>query len=277
MVLVGDRILDSLGPTLYPVIILLADALLCAFAYKKRSLSKSGVVMTMIVGCFVFYFLGLPGWMTLIVFFATCTVLTKIARPKSKKVADGIQKKGGCRDYMQVIANGAPATLCAILYGLTGKYIFIVLFGAAMAESNADTWAGEIGILSEVPPVMITTLQPVPPGLSGGVTILGTVGCLAGSVVIALTWYIGFSSAAIADAVVIAISGFVGGMMDSLMGATLQGHYWDTDREQITEHESRNGKKYKLVRGIKWMDNDMVNLMSNASAILMALILTIVD
>lgn len=276
--MVGDRILDSVGPKLYVLLIIIADALLCSFAYKKRSLSKSGVVMTMVVGCFTFYFLGLAGWMTLIVFFMTCTVLTKVARPKLKKVADGIQKKGGCRDYMQVIANGGPATICAILYGITGKPIFVILFGAAIAEANADTWAGEIGIMSTTQPVMITTLQPVPPGLSGGVTVTGTVASLVGSIVIGLTWYVGFYGIiGLNDSIVVAISGFVGGLMDSLLGATLQGHYWDTDRDQITEHEAKNGKKYKLVRGLRWMDNDMVNLISNSSSILLALILTVLD
>jgi hypothetical protein len=36
----------------------------------------------------------------------------------------------------------------------------------------------------------------------------------------------------------------------------------------VTEHEQRNGKKLELCRGIRWIDNDVVNFLSNVIAVL---------
>ena len=269
-VMAGDSVLDNIGPVPYFVLIVITDILLCIFAARRGHLSFSGTIATMFVGCTTFWFLGLAGWMCLIVFFFTSSRLTKLTRTAASQVAAGIQKKGGCRDYMQVLANGGPATLAALLYGFTGNPLFITLFGAAIAESNADTWAGEVGILSPKPPVMITTFKPVQKGLSGGVTVLGTSAGFVASVVIAVTWYIGFHGVVVApwlqNACVIAIAGFIGSVVDSLLGATVQAHFWDEVRQQITEHEVTQGRQNRLCRGWRFMDNDIVNLVSNLSA-----------
>ena len=215
--------------------------------------------------------------MILIIFFVSSTILTKIARPYSMRVAIGIQKKGGCRDYMQVIANGGPATVCAILYGLTGDRIYIMLFGCAIAEANSDTWAGEIGILSEKPPVLITTFKECEPGLSGGVTVYGTLGGFCGSALIAISWFIIFhklgNSDYISDSIIIAISGFTGCIIDSILGCTVQGHYFDESTNRITEHSIKNGVKLPLCKGISFIDNDIVNLLSNIYSIIFAYVL----
>jgi uncharacterized membrane protein len=66
----------------------------------------------------------------------------------------------------------------------------------------------------------------------------------------------------------VALSGVVGAFVDSLLGATLQGHYWDPDKKQITEHSAIDGKKLELCRGVRWIDNDVVNFLSNAIAVM---------
>lgn len=275
--IIGDQILDTVGPAWYIVLIILSNALLCRIAYKKKSLAFSGTIATLIVGALVFWNLGFGGWMILIIFFVSSTLLTKIARPYSMRVAVGIQKKGGCRDYMQVIANGGPATVCAVLYGITGDHIFLMLFGCAVAEANSDTWAGEIGILSDQSPVLITTFKECEPGLSGGVTILGTFGGLCGSALIAISWFIIFHKFGnfdyLSDTIIIIISGFTGCIIDSILGCTVQGHYYDESTNRITEHPTRNGAKFPLCRGFAFIDNDIVNLLSNIYSIIFAYVL----
>src|SRR5262249_15057089 len=58
----------------------------------------------------------------------------------------------------------------------------LAAFVGAMATANADTWATEVGTLSTEEPRLITTGEPVAPGTSGGVTLLGTGAALAGAV-----------------------------------------------------------------------------------------------
>jgi uncharacterized protein (TIGR00297 family) len=237
----------------------------------------TGSIATWIVGFTIFISLGLGGWVILMVFFWTCILIDRLARRLINQVSPGLQKKGGCRDHMQVFANGGPATLCGVLYALTGNPIWIRAFAAAMAESTADTWAGEIGLFSKTRPVLITSpFKTVEPGLSGGVTGLGTTACFVGSALIAVTWFGLFRDVitkVIRSILVVTFAGFAGGIWDSVLGATAQAHYWDTIRNRITEHEEKDGVRFRLVRGWRWMDNDMVNLTSNSVAVVLALIM----
>ncbi|HAF86025.1 MAG TPA: DUF92 domain-containing protein, partial [Sphaerochaeta sp.] len=59
--------------------------------------------------------------------------------------------------------------------------------------------------------------------------------------------------------------------------ATVQAHYYDQKRDCLTEHPTSGGEKLPLERGIRWIDNDLVNLMSNVIATLLggALVLVI--
>jgi uncharacterized membrane protein len=108
--------------------------------------------------------------------------------------------------------------------------------------------------------------------MSGGVTWLGTASSLLGSIMIALAWYATFADYSDPSwlflASIVAVAGAIGSVADSYLGATVQGHYYDPKRKQITEHETRDGVKLELCRGIRWIDNDVVNFLSNAIAVL---------
>ncbi|PKL26325.1 MAG: DUF92 domain-containing protein [Spirochaetae bacterium HGW-Spirochaetae-2] len=237
---------------------------LCVAVVAKalKWLTYSGAASALVVGFLAYRFTGLGGWVLLMLFFITANILGKVSRAVSPSIEAGIQKKGGTRDWAQVMANGGLAGASALLYGIDGGRIALVMFGVAVASSTADTWAGEAGI----------TFKPVPAGMSGGVTWLGTASSLVGSVMIALAWYATFAdysdSSWLFLASIVAVSGAIGSVADSYLGATVQGHYYDPKRKQITEHESRDGVKLELCRGIRWIDNDVVNFLSNAIAVL---------
>ena len=50
-----------------------------------------------------------------------------------------------------------------------------------------DTLASELGILSRSPPILITTLKPVPPGTNGGLSTMGTLASVGGGLFMGLT------------------------------------------------------------------------------------------
>jgi uncharacterized protein (TIGR00297 family) len=124
------------------------------------------------------------------------------------------------RGYFNVFANGLVATAAAILYGVTGHAAFVALFMGSVASAAADTTASEIGVTGKTP-YLITTLQPVPRGTNGGVTLRGEVAAVIASAIVAVTaWLMG-----VADpwmVVVTVIAGFIGTNVDSLVGATLE-------------------------------------------------------
>ena len=120
----------------------------------------------------------------------TSNVLGRLSR--SQVDTSAIQKKGGPRDWAQVGANGVLAGGAALFYALGGGTLALVMFGASVAAATSDTWASEAGVLSRTPPVSITTFRVVPRGMSGGITWLGTMSSIVGSLVIALAWYATF-------------------------------------------------------------------------------------
>ena len=267
-------------PSLQTVLIGLGTNLVLAIgAWSLRWLSVSGAISAFIIGIFTFWFTKIDGWLLLMLFFLTANILGKISRSVTKQLDLGMQKKSGRRDWAQVVANGGLAAASALFYGASTSRMALVMFGCAVAASTADTWAVEAGILSKTPPISIATGKPVPPGQSGGVSLLGTFSSLLGSLLIGLAWYGSFAdfsdSSWIMCASIIVVSGFLGSVVDSLLGATLQGHYWDPEKNRITEHDNRDSMPLELCRGIRWIDNDVVNFISNLVAVLIGIILTL--
>jgi uncharacterized protein (TIGR00297 family) len=260
-------------PVVVNGLILIAAALL-------QLLTFSGGISAFILGVIIYYFTGFKGWILLIFFFVSANFIGKVGRYVKAVDISKIQKKGSKRDWVQVFANGGIAGIAALLYGLTGDLIPLTMFGASLAASTADTWASEAGILSSAPPVSILTFRPVSPGMSGGVSLLGSVSAVAGSLLIGSSWYNAYAGQEelkfILLATIITISGIVGSFADSYLGATVQGHYWDSINNLITEREGQDGVKFELCRGIRWIDNDMVNLVSNIIAVLFAATISLI-
>ena len=95
------------------------------------------------------------------------------------------------------------------------------------------------------------------------VAVLGLVSALLSSAAIAYFWYRWFDMVTIPGAVLVGTMGFAGCILDSVLGAGVQGIYYDPKLKQFSEDKERNGKELELSRGVRWVDNDMVNLMSN--------------
>lgn len=254
-------------------------ALFALIALKKQSLDLSGAIAAFVIGVVVLWCSKGEGFLLLLLFFVGSNVVGKISRrilEQSLKERT-IEKKGAKRDVMQVLANGLMATIGALMWYCTGKISSLILLGAAIAEATSDTFAGEIGRLSKRPPVSIRTLTPVPKGLSGGITLLGTATAFISSLVIGLSWsiffkdYLGSKSDFWLALSVITLTGFMGCIVDSYLGACAQAHYKDPDTGELTEKEYKKGQKLELVQGVRWIDNDMVNLLSNVFSAVFAL------
>lgn len=152
----------------------------------------------------------------LLAFFISSSLLTAAAGGGEKS------RGGGPRNARQVVANGGVAALAA----LAGNWAW---FAGAIAAANADTWATEIGSHSRTPPRLITTGRPVPAGTDGGMTVLGTAAGIAGAGFVAAIAYILGQRRAPA----IAVAGVLGMIVDSLLGATVQGTIRSIDNNAV--------------------------------------------
>lgn len=250
-------------------------------AYLTRQLTFGGSVAAFLVGFGPTWVLGFGALATLLLFFIAAGVLGKIAKKVIAFDVMKIQEKGGRRDAVQVYANGLMALVAALLYAFNPSILFLVMFGSAVGEAASDTFASEVGILSRTKPVSIITGRPMTPGLSGAVSPLGLASGILGAVLIALCmWgcFLPLTAKSALVASVIALSSFFGCLLDSILGATVQAHYYDEVEDRITERSVIDGRSLPLERGLRWVDNDIVNLVSNvASAVLgmsLALIFT---
>lgn len=239
---------------------------IAALARWRHLLTLDGAVAAAAVGTIV---VGAGGWwwsVVLIAFFVSSSALSKLRRERG----GGVARRGHERDAVQVIANGAAATALAAAGLITPAALDparFALFCGAIAAVNADTWATEIGRFSRGAPRLITNWRPVAPGASGGITPVGTAGSALGALVIgalaALGAATGWAPAAPPWLLLTGTTaaGLIGSLLDSLLGATVQASYRDPRTGQTTESPTDPaGAPNELVRGVAWVNNDLVNL-----------------
>lgn len=265
---------DFLLGTIFSLVIALV-------AFKGDALSISGTIAAMLLGAVVYWFGGWAWFLLLSAFFLSSSWFTHY-REKEKEAVSREFAKPGPRDLLQVLANGALASLVAV-----GQYFYpmnelFVIFAGVIAAVNADTWATEVGILSRAKPRLLIGWKKVEVGTSGAVSAMGTAYAFLGALFIAVVAIAlmvlekGYAAVglngAVAFVAAVSVGGLVGTLSDSLMGATVQTMYWCPKCRKETEraiHKCGTATVHK--RGLKWFDNDVVNLASSIIGGLVAL------
>jgi uncharacterized protein (TIGR00297 family) len=261
----------------------LLSTLVGGLAYWRRSLTRSGWLGAILTGTLTF---GLGGWawgVGLIVFFVSSSLLSRYKQQiKARRTGEKFEK-GGQRDFGQAMANGGIGALLALLYGLSGQPpLLLAAFAGVLGTVTADTWATELGVLNPQQPRLITTGRPVAPGTSGGVTLLGTGAAAAGALLIGLTLALGATLEGLLAGAggwlvpAALLGGLAGALFDSLLGATVQALYQLPDGSETERATARDGTSHAHIRGWRWLNNDLVNLLSSlvgaAVAVLVALL-----
>ena len=242
------------------VVAVLIAAVFSGVAYTVRFLDRSGALAAAGLA-FCVVVLG-PAWaMPGVTFFVLSSLLSKLGR-RRKAPAAGLAEKGSRRDAGQVYANGGVAWVLLVAYVFVPVDALYWGYVGAFAAAAADTWGTEVGTLTQGPTRLIWSGRRVPPGTSGGVSVLGTLGAVAGAATVFLSMLpvaegrvaeLGVGAAAVA-----VIGGGVGAaLVDSLLGATAQALYRDAGG-YLTERSGEGGNA--LVRGWHWLTNDRVNL-----------------
>jgi uncharacterized protein (TIGR00297 family) len=184
-----------------------------------RAVTWSGAIAGAIVS-FILYFAAGPGaFIALIAVFVLATIATRFGY--TRKRALGTAEKTGGRTASQVVANIGIAALSAALFAAVHNPIMLAALSAALAEAAADTVSSECGQALSDRARLITSWRTVPAGTDGGITVAGTLaGVVAAFVVAAVCVLVGLISRATALAVW--ISGVLGMLFDSLLGAFLE-------------------------------------------------------
>ena len=253
-----------------PLIILAIMVLIGVLSYVSGKLTASGAVAAVLLGFSVMWGLGIEGIVLFLVFFVLSNLAGRL-RKRQFSYGRKVETKEGARDWAQVLANGLMAAVASLWFLFSASSVSIVMFGAAVAEAFSDTLAGEMGRLSRSRPVSIITFRPVDSGISGGVTAFGTMAGFAASAFIATLWALFFSIPNLPLAAsFVCLGGFAGCITDSLLGALVQALYRDKDGNWSEKPFDKAGNANTYIRGIKWMDNDMVNFVANTFACVFA-------
>ncbi len=228
-------------------------------AWRLHFLDVSGALAATLLGTFVFGVGGWPWALPVLAFFVLSSILSKLGK-KRKAGIHMMVTRGSRRDMIQVWANGGIPLLYMLLAIFLPRPIWYWGYVGALAAATADTWATEIGTWVGGSTRHLITWKEVPPGVSGGLSLAGSVGGLLGAGVIGLTvWLPGYAGNGTSLLAVVG-GGVTGMLVDSLLGATLQVRYRDPRTGRLTEHASSSAGDHERVGGLHWLNNDGVNV-----------------
>jgi len=236
--------------------------LIALVAWRAGSLSVSGAWAAGLTGGLIFGLGGIPWAILLLAFFISSSALSRAFAKRKSSLADKFSK-GSQRDWGQVLANGGLGALLAVGYIFSSHPEGVWLaFAGAMAAVNADTWSTELGVLSQIPPRLITNGRKVERGTSGGITLLGVFAAIAGAALIGIAAVLFYPSQHwLSFLLIIILGGLLGSLFDSVLGATVQAIYWCPTCNKETERYPLHtcGTPTRQVRGLSWVNNDLVN------------------
>jgi uncharacterized protein (TIGR00297 family) len=218
-----------------------------AFLAPKKLLTPMGYLHAWLLGVIAWGCLGWPGYGVVMFYFLVGSGVTRIGL--ERKEAEGIaEKRSGQRGPENVWGSALTATICALLTLIFTPdwYPFLILgYVASFSTKLADTTASEVGKAYGQRTFLITSLQPVPRGTEGAVSLEGTIAGIVASLLIALVAW-GFGMISSWGIGLCAIAAFVATNIESVIGATLQSRW-------------------------SWLTNEVVNIINTLIGALLAM------
>jgi uncharacterized protein (TIGR00297 family) len=224
----------------------------------KKLLTPAGYLHAWLLGVLIWGILGWQGYSVVMFYFLVGSFVTRIGM--AQKEAEGIaEKRSGARGPENVWGSALTATLCAL--GILAVRLFpnsysllptLLLLGyvASFSTKLSDTCASEVGKAYGQRTFLITTLQPVPRGTEGAVSLEGTLAGVIASLAIALLgWGVGLID--LLGVLWCVLAAFIATNIESVIGATLQSRY-------------------------NWLTNEVVNIINTAIGAIAAISIALI-
>jgi uncharacterized protein (TIGR00297 family) len=237
---------NELAELLLPVSFFLLLALLATY---KRWLTVSGATAAFWIALLLYASGEYKAFITPGIFLICGSLLSKLNNHASEKEG---------RNAKQVFANGIPGTVFMILYDVMNQKIYLIAAIISFCISMADSASSEVGVYFKKSTYDILSFKKITFGLSGGVSVPGTLAALVGAMAISFAAVITYNFSTM-EFLIITCAGFAGMLADSVLGSSLQVKYKLRD-EKISETIMAGAIK---IKGYSWCENNMVNLLSN--------------
>lgn len=243
------QVLLTTDRLLHWALALLINALLIAVAQRLPLLTRAGWVHAGVLGTLLLGSLDWPGWWAVVLYLALGSLVTRLGfrRKHDQGLAEA---RGGRRGPENVWGSAATGAALALLSVVPSAPVLLLKLGfaASFSAKLADTFGSEIGKRWGRHTVLITTLQPVPPGTEGAISFEGTLASLLGSALMALVMQqLGLLQGPVSWLLVTTV-GVIATLLESLIGAGLQQRF-------------------------SWLSNELVNALQTLIAALLAMAL----
>jgi uncharacterized protein (TIGR00297 family) len=218
----------------------------------KKLLTVSGYFHAWLLGVLIWGTLGWRGYAIVMFYFLVGSTVTRIGI-EQKEAAGIAEKRSGMRGPENVWGSALAGTICAILtllFNSPWRELLILGYVASLSTKLSDTTASEVGKAYGKRTFLITTLQPVPRGTEGAISLEGTIaGVIASAAIATLGWGVG-----LIDTIAIIwciIAAFIATNLESVIGATLQAQW-------------------------QWLSNEMVNVINTTIGAMVAIFIGLV-
>lgn len=203
-------------------------AALAAGAVAARALTPLAGLVAAGFGTAIVLSTGFAYLALLVLFVVATTLATRyhFEEKRRRHVQEGSHGERGISNVLAHIVIPAGLALSAGA-GLISLSETAVLYASALAFGAADTFASEFGVLAGTAR-SILSFRTVPAGTNGGVSVVGELFALAGSVVTSVVGLAVFDlfreplGPESTFLLVVGLAGFLGCQVDSLLGETLE-------------------------------------------------------
>ncbi len=199
--------------------------------------------------------------------------LVKKLVAKEQKTEERTEKKG--RNLLQLFSNlGASLALVATYYFVKNPAIMVGAI-ASFACAIGDSMASDIGVLQAREPFDICRWKRVARGESGGISLLGSLMAVG---VIALDIWLCYALTEMQFLALVIAGGsaVIGVMLDSVLGSLVQARFTCPVCGKRTENRECCGAETECISGASWIDNNMVNVLSNCFSALLGVIVALI-
>ncbi len=165
---------------------------------------------------------GFTGIAMMAVFFVLGTAATSWQN-KRKQTLQIEEENNGQRKAGQVIANAGAASLASLLVYFFPQHTVLLqmMMASSFSSATADTLSSELGNVYGKRFYNILSLRKDERGLDGVISLEGTCIGVCGSIIIAFLYIIGFERN-LTLFFIIVLSGTIGNLSDSLLGAAFE-------------------------------------------------------